>query len=295
MHASVDADTLVYAAAFAAQKTRYLIYNEDGFVVQDFPNAKEANAFLAENGDGYTRESYVELDTEDTAALALDAMLTNSLNAAKADDYTVYITGSESWRLDYSTLLKYKGNRDNMERPYYYDFCRQLLVRRHNAFIINYIEADDAVIMDYVKNPDHSVMIHIDKDLDQQWGLHMDPRDCEAGSFWIDEWQADFNFYKQVLTGDSVDNIWGLAEKGTGKRGIGNATAAKMLSDCSSAKDMFDVCLTAYINKFGNTYRYTDWRGGIEHERSAMEVLDENAQLLYLQRYDGDRWKVPNE
>lgn len=296
MRAIVDADSLVYAAAFAAQKTRYLLYNPDGFVVGDFPSAKDCALFLEQHPDeGLERDSYTELDTPDTAMQSVESMLSAGLNAVKADDYVVYLTGKKSWRLDYSTILKYKGNRDNMQRPHYYDLCRGYLQQKHNAFNVEFIEADDAVIMDYYANPDDAVMIHIDKDLDQMSGAHFDPRHIDDSIIWIDQWQADFNFYKQLLTGDSTDNILGLSEKGTGKRGIGPATATRMLSECRTARQMFDVCHEAYVDKFGNNFKYEDWRGGITHERSAMEILDENAQLLYLARYDGDRWRVPNE
>lgn len=294
MHAIVDSDSLVYAAAFAAQKTRYLLYTPDGFVVGDFDSAKDCAFFLAEHPDeGLERDSYEVYDTPDSAMLSVEAMLSSSLNAVGADDYTVYLTGNKSWRLDYSTILKYKGNRDNMKRPYYYDLCRGYLQQKHHAIVVEYIEADDAVIMEYNERQDESVMIHIDKDLDQQAGLHFYPRKVADGMFWIDDHQANLNFYTQLLTGDRVDNILGLSVQGTGKRGIGSATAAKMLAECTSARDMFTVCHEAYINKFGNTYSYEDWRGGITHERSAMEILDENAQLLWLQRYDGSRWEVP--
>jgi hypothetical protein len=77
-----------------------------------------------------------------------------------------------------------------------------------------------------------------------------------------------YNFYRQILTGDSADNIIGL-------RGIGNITADKMMKEAVSELDMYKICVDAY-------------EGNVER------VL-ENGILLWLRRYEGQTWTPPLE
>jgi DNA polymerase-1 len=127
------------------------------------------------------------------------------------------------------------------------------------------IEADDAVgIAAYALDEDESIMVHIDKDLNQFRGHHYNYRKKEK--YYVSEFAGWHSFYLQILTGDRVDNIQGL-------KGIGPAKGTKMLKDCTTVEELYDAVLKAYD---GDTAR----------------VL-ENGQLLYLQRKEGDVWQPP--
>jgi 5'-3' exonuclease len=76
-----------------------------------------------------------------------------------------------------------------------------------------------------------------------------------------------YSFYKQILTGDRVDNIEGI-------RGIGPVKADKILKDCTTEKDLYEACIKAYD---GNTDR----------------VL-ENGKLLWLRREANQMWQPPS-
>lgn len=287
-HVSIDADSLIYAAGFAAQKTRYIACTPEGFVVQQLDTKKDADAYLETHPD-------LELDTFIDAAPAyiavanLDAAIESILDVTQADSHVLYITGTKCWRSEYATIQQYKGNRVNLQRPVHYATLRDHIVSKWRAFTVEWIEADDAVIMDYVEHMCTGVMSHIDKDLDQQPGMHYNPRTGEMR--YIDELEAHMNFYTQLLTGDKIDNIKGLSEVAP-KRGIGPATAKKILCECTTEKEMFRAVHEKYVEKYGSEHTYEAWTGET-HTRSAMEILDENAQLLYLARFDGDRWEVP--
>ena len=82
----------------------------------------------------------------------------------------------------------------------------------------------------------------------------------------IEEYEGIVNFYKQILTGDRVDNIVGL-------KGIGPVKATKILKDCKTEADLYKAVLEAYDN---------------DEER----VL-ENARLLWIRREPNQIWSPP--
>ena len=291
---AIDADSLIYAAGFAAQRTKHLVCTKEGAVVAEYEKKSEAIERIligVDEGDSSLEyDTYVEAATLFHSTCILDGMMTNIVDSAGLNRFRTYLTGGKQWRVPYSTIQKYKGNRDNFVKPVHYLDLRKHLVGQWHAYVIDFIEADDAVIMDCYANPG-AVCCSIDKDLRQFAGWHMNPNHLDEGVFEVEWFDALHNFYMQLLTGDKVDNIKGLSRKAP-RRGIGEATARKILADCGSERELFDHTLAQYHERYEEEHTYTDWQG-VEHTRNAMEMLDENAQLLYLARYDGDKWNVP--
>ena len=180
------------------------------------------------------------------------------------DEYKGFLTGQGNFRNDIAVTVPYKGTRPS-EKPVHLQALRNHLVESWGFVIVNGIEADDAVgIEAYKVSEDESVMVHIDKDLNQFRGHHYNYRKQQR--YYVSEFDGWYNFYLQILTGDRIDNIQGL-------KGIGPAKGAKILKDCKTVEDLYDAVLKAYD---GDTVR----------------VL-ENGQLLYLQRKEGDVWQPP--
>jgi DNA polymerase-1 len=128
-----------------------------------------------------------------------------------------------------------------------------------------YQEADDAIgIRAYSLGEEDYVICSIDKDLDNIRGKHYNFVKNEHYN--ITEEVAIKNFYRQVLTGDRVDNVPGLA-------GIGPKKADKILKDCSTEEDLYKAVLEAYD---GN-----------------VELMTEMAQLLWIRRKEGELWQPP--
>lgn len=288
-HGIIDADSLIYAAGFAAQKTRYIACTEEGFIVQQLDTAADAKAYIETHPD-LELDTFVDAAPPGVAVHNLNKMLEALIEGAGLNTWIIYITNStHCWRSAYATIQKYKGNRDNMQRPVHYHILRDYIVGKWKAFTVDYIEADDAVIMDYNECYRDGIMIHIDKDLDQQSGMHYNYKKDEF--YWLEPYEANLNFYTQLLTGDKIDNIKGLSEKRP-LRGIGPKTAEAILNGCETEKEMFQAVHEKYVEKYGIAHTYEAWDGK-GYTRNAMEIMDENAQLLYLARYDGDKWEVP--
>ena len=204
-------------------------------------------------------------DVDEALAVSrLEATVVELCMDLECDDYKGFLTGKGNFRNDIAVTAPYKGTRPT-EKPVHLQALRNHLVADWGFVVTEGIEADDAVgIAAYEVSEDESIMVHIDKDLNQFRGHHYNYRKKEK--YYVSEFAGWHSFYLQILTGDRVDNIEGL-------KGIGPAKGTKLLKDCTTVEELYDAVLKAYD-------------GNIER------VL-ENGQLLYLQRKEGDVWQPP--
>jgi hypothetical protein len=180
------------------------------------------------------------------------------------DDCEGYLTGKQNYRFDIAKTAPYKGTRVS-EKPKHLGIIRQYMIDAWAFSVQEYQEADDAIgIRAYSLGEEDYVICSIDKDLDNIRGKHYNFVKNEH--YTITEEVAIKNFYRQVLTGDRVDNVPGLA-------GIGPKKADKILKDCSTEKDLYKAVLEAYD---GN-----------------VELMTEMAQLLWIRRKEGELWQPP--
>lgn len=180
------------------------------------------------------------------------------------DDCEGYLTGKQNYRFDIAKTAPYKGTRV-AEKPKHLGIIRQYMIDAWAFSVQEYQEADDAIgIRAYSLGEEDYVICSIDKDLDNIRGKHYNFVKNEHYN--ITEEEAIKNFYRQVLTGDRVDNVPGLA-------GIGPKKADKILKDCSTEEDLYKAVLEAYD---GN-----------------VELMTEMAQLLWIRRKEGELWQPP--
>lgn len=181
------------------------------------------------------------------------------------EDYTGYISGKNNFRTEIAKTAAYKGNR-KAPKPKHYDALREYLLKDWEFTLVEGQEADDAIgIRAYELDPEEFSICTIDKDLDMIRGNHYN---FVKDLFYdVTEEEALFNFYKQILTGDRVDNIIGL-------KGIGDVKAKRILEECKDEKEMYLAVLEAYE---GNEER----------------VL-ENGQLLWIRRLPNQLWLPPS-
>lgn len=135
----------------------------------------------------------------------------------------IFISGKGNFRNKLGTIKVYKGNRDPSIRPKYYDEIRQYLIDYCGAIVVDGMEAEDACGIEQWAHKDKStVIISVDKDLDCIPGFRYNPHPKHLDLKYISLADANFSFWKQVLTGDSTDNIQGI-------KGMGPKTAEKLL------------------------------------------------------------------
>jgi hypothetical protein len=297
MHTLIDSDSILFRAGFAVQskKHKFFIKGEEHFGPFAVYDSKKdiPKEYLTDSEISYTVEESIE--PLENCLYLVKRTLTSIIENTNADSYKVYLKGKGNFREQISKTRVYKGNRDVTHRPKYEPEIRDYLITKWKAEVVDGMECDDKVCMEQCKNLAYgspiytnlggiekiygnyklidclSIIASIDKDLDQVPGWHYNFATKEK--YWITEEQAILNFYTQLLVGDASDNIEGIP-------GVGEKTAIKILEGCPLTDEaLYERCLQAYQEHLGKD---------IGEAR-----LIEMASLIYLLRFEDDRWKPP--
>ena len=240
---------------------------------------------------------------EKLVARMVDDKIKDIVEKVGADDWVGYLSDSNSnFRIELATILPYKGNRNGSEKPPHYKFLRNHLLDSYpdNVFLVTGMEADDQLAIDQYKDQSRlsarmltknnnintpfftdrsqackTIICTIDKDLEMVPGWHY--RWAKGSSPEVLPWfQTEIGglrcFYKQLLTGDTVDNIKGL--HGVGKK----STLLSKIDDMETEAEMFSHVYTEYYKRFGT---YAD------------QFMLENGRLLWMLRKEGELWEFP--
>ena len=195
----------------------------------------------------------------------LEMILQRTLFIAAPHEYQVYLTGRGNFRFDIAKSYEYKGNRKDGTKPIWLHDVREHMVKKWNAIVSEGEEADDLIAIEATRYGPDTIVASIDKDMMQIPCRHYNFGRDEW--YTVDDWDGLQFFYKQILTGDSADNIIGLYR-------VGPAKASKMLEGCETEDDLWDAVLKAYD-------------GDIER-------VVENARLLWLRRREEELWQPPD-
>lgn len=199
------------------------------------------------DGDIYLyRVGFATKDGEplENALHSMKLSLENVYNKFKdAPSYKLYLTGKDNFRDKLATLKIYKGNRDPLNKPFYYNELKEYMIHVHGAIVINGQEADDAIGIEQYSAKDKSTcIVSIDKDLDSICGYHY--HFVKDSFYYVTLADANYNFFKQMLVGDTTDNIPGIFK-------VGPKTADKLLAPCNKAVvDMQRVVKEQYVRQY---------------------------------------------
>ena len=211
----VDADVLIYASAFAAQKTRYV------YLDKQFEDAEQAKAYCAEHQLDYRQlrkdgeiTSYLEVLPEGAAKMIFRQKLAAICNACGSDQYKLIVSGDGNYRDEIAKTRGYKANRATAIKPQHYVYIRSVALDDSASELTVGIEADDAMGI-YMTRDSEAVICTIDKDLNMLPGRHYN---WDKGiRYRVEEVDAQRAFLTQLLTGDTTDNIPGIP--GCGEKG----------------------------------------------------------------------------
>lgn len=204
-----------------------------------------------------------------------------------------HMTGKGNFREKIATIKPYKGNRP-VEKSRWWKALRHELITNCNATVWEGFEADDAVSIIQYKDwkvalntalqqgahPSeycNTVILSRDKDLNIREGWHYgwEAGHCKEKPLWFqDEVNGLRCFYKQLLTGDTVDNIPGLFGVG-----VKSALVAK-LDELHTECDMYAHVFDKYVDRFGSY---------------AEQFIIENGRLLYMLKEEGELWLPPTD
>lgn len=262
MELLVDADSIAYRAAAAAEKRIWLVFADEEFLAS-FPLKKEAIEWAEMVGIDEPRfELKKEPEPVENALHNVKSIIKNLVDAIGPKKYDLILTGETNYRNEIATIKPYKGNRENLERPYHLAACREYMVNQYWARIVEGYEADDECAM--LQRGDETCIASIDKDLLMVPGHHYDW--VKDKKVYITEEEGWKHFYTQMLVGDTVDNIRGCP-------GIGKVGAPKILEGLTP-KEMKCAVGLEYAIRCENPE----------------EEFEENARLLWMSRTEPNDW-----
>jgi 5'-3' exonuclease len=204
-----------------------------------------------------------ELEPLDVALLRADYHMRDILEATEAVGYKAFLSGANNFR--YEVNPYYKANRTAPD-PIHREAVKEFLITEWGASVTDGYEADDAL---GINQTEDTIICSIDKDLKTIPGKHYSWPILrkgvvvrEASITTVSEVEAMRYFYKQMLIGDSSDNVIGAT-------GIGKVKAAKIIDPLTSERAMFNTARAAYA----------------DDSRFFM-----NCDCLYIWRVEGERF-----
>jgi 5'-3' exonuclease len=291
-----DGDIGRYRWGFAAEKTRYLVelVNAGGHrEFHHFDAKKEADSFGERTTKGVSGAFFrlwnrKELQPVENCLQIAKASISQTIGEleekySEKADLRVFLSGKTNFREGIAKSRPYKGNRDNVPRPSHYKALGDYLVEQWDASIVEGHEADDAISIAAVEAKEAGkkyVVVSNDKDLDQIPGSHYNWITKEF--YYVSPKEAKVQFYTQVLTGDSTDNIPGL-------EGVGPATAEKALAECKTPHECFNTVKNIYYEHLG----FTQPKGQITDKWA--RYLVEQADLVWILKKPGEKWSDTKE
>tara|TARA_R100001082_G_scaffold13564_2_gene6994 strand:+ start:1430 stop:2302 length:873 start_codon:yes stop_codon:yes gene_type:complete len=282
MRALIDGDIVVYRCGFAAQSRIYNLsiptYQGD---IPKFKYKKDMTAWLKENGREKSDEYDVKVDTViepvenalnnvKTVLTEIKSFLSNRFGDVEME---VFLSGSTNFRDDIATIKVYKGNRDPLHKPHWYEEIKEYMKNVWNAEELDDIEADDMLADLQVEDGimQNTCIVSTDKDLDQLAGWHYNW--VKDHLYEVSVEQAIHSKYIQILTGDRTDNIEGIP-------GLGPVGAEKCLEWCATVEDYEQAVKEEYEHFFSTTAK------GIEKCNEYLmtwdEILEETRRLITL-------------
>lgn len=325
-----DYDPILYECGFIGETRHVKIVHRESGDEYEFPNRtafyghwkKKAGGWLADYNKAKTTPRLAE--EFDYTDVQVPEPIENCIHTMKriiqglkevcgADRYYGYSGKGDSFRLEKSTVMKYKGNRDGMLRPVHLAELKEYLIKHHACKIVEGIEADDACSIDlytsYQKwkktksDDDKLILAYVDKDYLQCTGHiyntnKQDGIDTYDGFGWLEivgegskaqvKGRGRMWLYQQVMDGDTADNY--CANSASDMK-WGEKSAYDILKGAKNDKEAFEALVKGYKTLYPAPKTITGWRGD-EIEIDWLYMLQENMTLAFMLRKLGDSINV---
>ena len=312
MRAIFDYDLIAYRAASAGETRTIKAYHPitgDSWCCKTRTDLyghwqKKDKGLLAEhnklNGTDYKADELVITDIQTPEKIAnvlhtTKSMVESVLYALKTNKFNGYLGKGDSWRVERSTLLKYKGNRDDTLRPLLLGDVRDYIVKKYGAEVVEGLESDDWVTIDAYRDKS-KVVVSSDKDSRGTECLVYNPFsgdpiiDCSGyGHLYLNGKSEVKGYGRQwfyfQLAGDSADNYKANCFSDLD---FGDKSMYKVLKDCKSDKESLQAVSEAFQLMYPEPKTIKGWRGD-EFEIDWKYVLNEMWSMAHmLRKPEGD-------
>ena len=170
-----------------------------------------------------------------------DQYIFNINKAVKAKFYVGFLTKGKCFR--YRINPTYKANRRYDNLPRYLNEVREHLVVKHNFTFDEEYEADDLVLSFKKQYSDkyNCCIISSDKDILGSTDISYNPRRAEYS--YNNEYEILDNFWRSMISGDTIDGIKGIPGKGP--------AYYRDITEEYAGIGLHTIVLDSYIDHFG--------------------------------------------
>lgn len=225
-----------------------------------------------------------EGESERFAFSRADRMIEDILHTVEADEYVIYLSGGRNFR--YEINPQYKANRKADDPEHRQSTCNHL-VRNYVCETTSGYEADDAL---GAAQTEGTIICTLDKDLlaipghHYSWPIIRKGKVSRDATFRIvSELDGLRHFYKQMLIGDSADNLFGVD-------GIGAVGANKLIDPLEAEEEMKLAVWYYYQIGYG--------KKAFEIPKTPEETNDRfimNANCFWIWRQLGETYSIREE
>lgn len=314
-HAVIDIDPIKYAVASVSEKKTIKAVHRESGDEYDLKTRtefwghykKKAGGKLAEMNKSLSDDNKRLPDDFDIYDIVTPEPLSFALHTAKAmtDDilkesgcktYHALIGSGDSWRVEESTLLKYKGNRAETVKPYHYDAVVDYLIKRYECEVVTDVEVDDRLVMDTFRK-DGRFAIAKEKDIYSSAMYFFDYSKPDKGIQNGNQFGELYlnakgevkgigrkHWMWQVCSEDSADNYKAncFSEKDWGAKGAYNA-----LIEATNDKELFQAGVDIFKMLYPEPKVIKGWRGDAI-EISWDYVMQEMMVMAWMLRHEND-------
>lgn len=234
----------------------------------------------------YINAASAEGDPDQIALLRADRQIRDILEYTKCSEYKIFLSGGSNFRKEINP--EYKAHR-TQEKPIHLEVCNKFLMDEWSATVTDGYEADDALGCEQNEN---TIICSLDKDLLMIEGKHYSWPIVRKGKIIRDHSIVDVtyeegikHFYKQMLIGDTADNIVGV-------KGIGKVGASKIIDSLENEKEMYNVVCNLYTKSSISTINNNDLDTLPNKEGFKRFLM--NADCLWIWRSLGINFSIRN-
>lgn len=316
----MDLDSVLFAAASAAQQVKYTYKDKQDNIVAVFDSAKSGKNWVEGITDfgidiehGYTgpveelsRDVSYEVGDVRNAYKMFDRLLEGYLKQVgnlRWKGKVAAKTGAKNHRLSKCSIQEYKGNRKGATKPYYTeDVRRHALTYKEVSKSIGGLESDDYIVSMAQERGQDCLAWMPEKDVFVTSGAWffapnlMDeplfsPPDI-IGKLWIDGRGklvgCGFLFcIAQALMGDQADYYAGC--KGCGEKMTFEILGEHSGKSWDKLPEVIHAALQPFRKVYGESYKYNHCMTGKPMDVTFREVFIENLTLAYMVKSVDDR------
>lgn len=310
MQAVFDFDIFAYRASSAGEKRTIKAYHPitgDEWECKTRTELyghwiKKDKGILAEhnkiNGTNYKADELVIIDQQhpeptQNVLHTVKVMVDSVLYQLQTKKMNGYLGKGDSFRVQESTLLKYKGNREDTLRPLHLQAVREYILKKYSVDLVEGLESDDWLCIDAQLDP-NKVCVTADKDAMGTECFVFNPfvdsptiTDCRGlGDLYLNSkgevkgHGRKFLLY-QVLSQDDSDNYKANCFSDVK---WGSKSAYKALVGCQTDLESFTAVRDSFKLLYPEPKKVVGWRED-EIEIDWKYVLDEMWNMARMRRH----------